>query len=86
MPPKPINSPPLHPKKVDGFVRHDDAPLDDYEKEAWKSQEEHEKESEGLAFDAPRRLTAKHITHQPVMDPELRFYAGCYGGDVVFGG
>ncbi|RAH49063.1 uncharacterized protein BO95DRAFT_439776 [Aspergillus brunneoviolaceus CBS 621.78] len=78
MPPKPINSPRLHPKKVDGFVRRDDALIDDDE-EAWKSQEEHDKETGGLAFDAPRRLTAKHITHQLVMDPELRFYADCYG-------
>ncbi|PYH41412.1 uncharacterized protein BP01DRAFT_360387 [Aspergillus saccharolyticus JOP 1030-1] len=71
MPSKPINSPPLHPKKVDGFVR-DDAPVDDYEN-TWKSQEEEEDE-EQLPFNAPNIAAARRMNNERVQAGERDHY------------
>ncbi|PYI36490.1 hypothetical protein BP00DRAFT_331829 [Aspergillus indologenus CBS 114.80] len=75
MPSKPINSPPLQPKKVDGFVR-DDAPIDDYEN-AWKAREENENESEQqqqLAFGAPNVAAARRMNNERVLHAERDHY------------
>ncbi|KAI9375265.1 hypothetical protein BJX61DRAFT_540040 [Aspergillus egyptiacus] len=65
MPKGPINSPPLHPKKVHGVV-DDDAPLDDYEDAVHeREQQEHENQHHRLA-DEPNIAAARRANRPPV--------------------